>query len=579
MDKDCTLFCSAAISIKDAKSRSDETSGRAMPDLEYLHRAKSALRTDTPEHASAYAHHIDSAIASRSGHPLAVPRTLDDVARVLGRAPYVASSPALRALMASNCHIGQRKLALALLDFLNACAKTHQTTDLFVVYPGASILACLAAAGLYPSARFLCFDPAFDATVTNVRQELGRRADEAMRNVHVVRAKAADAQTAQDAFAKGFTTVVFTDAAGMYGSDSHALARDVHAHLDEHDTLKRKRAMVFCSDVRMSVSRTLPGGGTTSDPSEQQIAEEMVAQARWIRDLGVQCFQVKFRMPFAPVSDDISAMYESLGAQLGSADMAAGAPTKTKAASKEHPDTTLPYLDGECRIQIYARETSAELRLLGTSGVRVKRYSVQQIEECMAAFNVVYRAHAGFACEERQDIADVVRSELSPESMLPNLSFDAVREGEIVYAAIVAQGGPRDAVTVRKKLRAFSSLFAFGRHPKTCASLKHAQTGHVERKRTADKWSRGHLRGRRKRARKPRRREHPEKPMQPVQPKASKRSPLANARPHPQSLAARVQQGGGGLDTKPDGQETARPLTLFAVAVCMTVSLAHGMHA
>jgi len=183
----------------------------------------------------------------------------------------------------------------------------------------------------------------------------------------------------------------------------------------------------------------------------------------------------------------------------------------------------------------------------------------------------VYRAHAGFACEERQDIADVIRSELSPESMLPNLSFDAVREGEIIYNAIVAGGGPRDAVTVRQKLRAFSSLFAFGRHPKTCASRKQAQNDQVERKRTADKKSRGPPRGRRKRARKP-------MPEQPMHPQTIKRSPLANARPHPKSLAAREQQGGG-LVTKPDGQGSALPLTLFAVAVCMTVSLAQGMHA
>jgi hypothetical protein len=37
----------------------------------------------------------------------------------------------------------------------------------FVVYPGASIMACLAALKIFPRAKFLCFDR-LRATVTNV---------------------------------------------------------------------------------------------------------------------------------------------------------------------------------------------------------------------------------------------------------------------------------------------------------------------------------------------------------------------------------------------------------------------------
>jgi hypothetical protein len=40
------------------------------------------------------------------------------------------------------------------------------------------------------------------------------------------------------------------------------------------------------------------------------------------------------------------------------------------------------------------REASAELRLIGTEGVKLKRYSLKEIEETMAAFNTVHRSHA-----------------------------------------------------------------------------------------------------------------------------------------------------------------------------------------
>jgi hypothetical protein len=39
---------------------------------------------------------------------------------------------------------------------------------------------------------------------------------------------------------------------------------------------------------------------------------------------------------------------------------------------------------------------SAELRLIGTEGVKLKRYSLKEIEETMAAFNTVHRSHTCF---------------------------------------------------------------------------------------------------------------------------------------------------------------------------------------
>ena len=440
-----------------------------MSDNDALRRVKESLILQGASHAKDYAAHIDVALQSRSEKPIAVPRTLAEVEKTLGRAPYVGELGVLSELTRANCHIGQRKLALALIEFMNISATIHKTMDLFVVYAGGSILASLAAAELYPAARFLCFDPAFDATVTNVRQELGHRADTVMRNVHVVRAPVADRSTALDAFARGSNIVVFSDDAGMYGDESHTLVRKVHADLYKQDA--RKREIVFCSDVRMDVARTVDGGIRTHEPSELQIAQEMISQAVWTKNLDVKCVQLKFRMPFA-LEPTIQAMYEQLYSKLN----------VSKRSADTGSDGTLPYLSGDFYVQLYARETSAELRLVGTSGVSVKRYSLRTIEETMASFNVVHRSHTCFKPPGEQAASEafmkLVRDELSPKS-LPCVSYDAVCEGSIICNAIRLSGGPRDTVTLLHKMRAFASLYASGRHPQTCAAR--VQQNHTDR--------------------------------------------------------------------------------------------------
>jgi hypothetical protein len=119
-----------------------------------------------------------AAIASREPDAaIIVPRTLRWW-RLWG-APYVEKSDILNQLPCRIVTSDKRKLALALVvhEYMRRCPFKP---DFFVVYPGSSIMACLAAAELYLPA--LCYDPAFDATVTNVRRELGNRADTIMRN-------------------------------------------------------------------------------------------------------------------------------------------------------------------------------------------------------------------------------------------------------------------------------------------------------------------------------------------------------------------------------------------------------------
>jgi hypothetical protein len=71
--------------------------------------------------------------------------------------------------------------------------------QIFVVYPGSSIMVYPAAAELTPLLDFAVLWPGFrDATVLNVRRELGP-ADTIMRNV-VIRAPTAEEDAAIDAY-------------------------------------------------------------------------------------------------------------------------------------------------------------------------------------------------------------------------------------------------------------------------------------------------------------------------------------------------------------------------------------------
>lgn len=414
-----------------------------------MERKLAAITTKRPE----YQEHIDKAIESRK-RPIRLPRTMGEIQMSLGEAPYVESPGELQALIDDNCHVGQRKLALALIEFMNL-AVNKVKRDVFVVYPGASLMACLGASDLFPTARFLCFDPAFDSTVTNVRRELGKDADKMLRNVHIIDSKKADADAAVKAFRAGSTVALFTREAGMYGDLSHTLALEVQDGLFKYDG--RERETLFCSDVRMS--------GEDKDPSETQIATEMVAQARWVKNINVKCFVLKMRLPFPNASGKIAkelldvykTLFDNEGGDVGDG-------------------STVPYLAGDRYIQLYGRPTTTEMRLIGLDGVDVKQYTVSDVERVMAAFNVVHRAHTCFkpsrpisgASERGDGFVGVVKELLTPESMGDCCSYDGLSEACIVHDSLIVSGGAYDMTTLKGAIERFNLLFATGRHPKTC---------------------------------------------------------------------------------------------------------------
>lgn len=405
--------------------------------------AKAAVHGD-PEWAE-YEAQLDKAISSHVEHPVGIVRTLDEMDAVFGRVPYREDMGPLKPLLRDNCHIGQRKLALALIEFMTK-AITSCKSDVFVVYPGASIMACLAAANLFPRARFICYDPSFASTVPNVRRELGSRADAAMRDVTIFKQAVARAEDAVDAFERGASIVVFTDASGMYTDTSHELAATVRSRIALEEGFRRE--ILFVSDVRMDRKGKEPG--------ELQIANEMAAQARWIQLIDAQYWVLKMRLPFLDgdgvLDPKIAAVYAELARTMGYVG--------------EEPGS-VPYLDGDAYVQLYGRESTTEMRLVGLKGCQMRMHAIRPVEQIMAAFNVVHRAHTRFTDDSRMPgFADVVDELLSPEDRKG--TYDAVVEACILQDAVSVDGPPCDLATLRSCIAEFSRLYAAGRHPRTC---------------------------------------------------------------------------------------------------------------
>jgi hypothetical protein len=424
-----------------------------------------------------YKQHIQRALDSEAAN-LVLPRTLDDAHETLGSAGYLSGASQLTTLPKHNCHIGQRKLALGLIDFMTLSSVKHGGAPLFVVYPGASIMACLAAHQIFPTARFLCFDPEFKATVPNVKNELRSTTADHFEKVAVIRGESVPVDDVVRHFTAGKPIVVLTDGAGMYGDASHDTVKIVYAQVE--GGAAAKRSMIYCSDIRRS-GPDAQGG----DPPEDQIAEEMVSQALWAKALGVECLMFKMRLPFpkpdGSVPDDLYAIYrtfcEGVDATFSDGSRMAG---------------RVGYLDGECRLQAYARQTSAEMRLISTNGVRLKAYDLKRVEETMAAFNNVYRSFACF----KPDVAVPAEYAAHMQRQLTAdnnrcMSFDAVAEACILYAAHqAAVDGAADEAPAGGAIRcadAFASLFAPGRHPRDCragteAKVARGHKGHAKSK-------------------------------------------------------------------------------------------------
>lgn len=441
----------ASIESKTSPSRATgSTYDEMISSYGLLQDARRKLRDGTPGLSSRLDQHFDVALASYAS-PLPMLRTVEEhLARIPsdGLLPYeeIDDSSVLRMLSITNCHDGQRKLTVALVEFIAGALLRFECDpkDILVVYAGASGLASAVASSMFPGVKMVLYDPAPN---TLSHMPVSYKDKRIYRRSYVM--------TDDDPALNGWATqslLIFTDKAGWFDDSVAQYCRDT--------ILPRSGAkyMLFASDVR-----------TTNN--EKAIVRDMRDQMRWTMLTGCVAYMHKFRIPFH--LDDGEAHRSAMEEQYNDfSHLPVGKfrVVDVDAARKRGKGDTLPYLDGKLHIELYGRQRTPELRLIGyasdapnsdtdannSGGGRkgghrtkqgsgdngddpetfhiAKRYDIRpheyrRIDDFMAVFNVVYRAHARYGYVSSHSPSDIHR--------IPR-NYEIVAEHAIIHSCALA---------------------------------------------------------------------------------------------------------------------------------------------
>lgn len=327
-------------------------------------------------------------IAESSIHtPIPVPRTFQDVLRVIKTpAPYIGKAH-VHDGDARDLHDGQRKLAVAMVDALTR-AHAHRLSegksnaDFLVIYAGASIPASTAALEFFPGTKFICFDYDVRRTVPVASHALNAKKWE----IEVVTGpRWSREETASSIESKSM--LVFTGEGGMFDAGACTFCKEIAE--------KISRPVLFASDIR--------GGGESGNkiPKEMRIVDDMVEQARWVQLLECDAYCLKFRLPFE-VSDSIADKYNTL-----SRDIRGSQETESIGIGGRDNISKVRYLGGTLVLQAHARELTTEMRLVGfpSDGENGRRefqvalYDPRQVEDSLAPLNSVHRRITNFGAD------------------------------------------------------------------------------------------------------------------------------------------------------------------------------------
>lgn len=307
--------------------------------------------------------HLVAAQKSRAT-PMPLTRTLDEM--VVPDVPTyeaLATLPQARLLSLANCHNGQLKLTLSVLEFLGVALSKLGVphSDVLVVYAGASGMASVVAAHVFPELHFWLYDPA-----PNTVQLMPRFDDKA-----IVRTPTSAPPDPSKRI------VVFTDKAGWFSDD---VARAVRA-------ANPRKHLLFISDIRSLVG-------------EDDIAADMRRQARWTLLTGAALFMFKFRIPYLTPENERAILegYSDLGAiEEGTGERLV---RSKEAVAPATAAAVIPYLKGDLYIQLYGRPHTVELRMIGErrkdGKYATQLFDVRDIEGKMALFNTVHRSHTSY---------------------------------------------------------------------------------------------------------------------------------------------------------------------------------------
>lgn len=395
--------------------------------------------------------HLEVAQGSMRDDKRRVPlfRTLEEWELKQSDVPTYAEVAALgscNALNVVNCHNGQRKLTMSVLEFLCVtldrlkCDPAH----LVVVYAGASGLAATIAARLFPTIKFVLYDPAPNTT------ELIDRTLEGVE----VRTQVTNPPSSASAskFDWGNNRVI------VYSGDAGWFTDEVAAYLERSltsdkktktkKTKKTKTTIAFISDIRVS-------------NDEESIVKDMLNQQRWTAILGASAYMFKFRVPY---DAGLLSRYRANPSDL---------PT-------DLPNNVMPYLDGRLYIQLYPRPTTAELRLIGfrasATHYRIRMYDTREIEGRMALFNLVYRSNARFLRSKSAKNGGE-KAEKAEKAM-----YEEVAEASILEAVARLSSGASSVEAVRSAVDAAMGRFIQGKSSMEACAVATSRSGKGSKK-------------------------------------------------------------------------------------------------
>jgi hypothetical protein len=259
-------------------------------------------------------------------------------------------------MQSGNCHDGQMKPTLGLLEFLQNVVDSYTDAPMqkmHLLYVGASSVAADAARIAFPLIRQTIYDPA--PNMLQLMPQAYRKVSEVYKD-----------ETSIHESSKDFIAVknFFTDA---------SCGNFIEKRWNKGELI------LFVSDIRVSAN------------DESVIVEDMLNQQKWAMELACDWYMFKFRPPYGNKTHSIEKIIHMY-----------------KPGSTDKQDALqIPYLKGDLMIQPYAPVGSGELRLIGrkqNDNFEFQEYNLKHIEDLSFAHNYFWRGHAMFNLSKSNDI-------------------------------------------------------------------------------------------------------------------------------------------------------------------------------
>lgn len=401
--------------------------------LAYINDVEESIPSSNSDFKTRCMIHIDR-VRESYANPIKLYRTLGEMeSKNLMTFREVDEDKTLSELSQINCHNGQRKLTLSVLEFLAQALKKDKSEGIkTVVYAGASGLAAVVAAKIFERVRFVLYDKQPNTV---------------------------------DLISKSFSDVVIHRSKHDVPDTSKRIVV-YQEWFDDDEAFKfsKMKDILFISDVR------------GDDTSEIEIARDMRAQQRWAVLTGSEAYMFKFRVPYE-WSQEIEEAYNDIE-HLEIAAKKIGKKFKSPIKKTSSNDgNEIEYLDGEAHIQLYARPKTAELRLIGfkhkNDTYKTRKFNIAEVENKMATFNAFYRSHAMYWYGRH------CKTFFSPNNFA---GYDAVSEFAIASQCNSLLGRSTTLVSIKSTLSEISAAideFITGKTTPEACSIK---TGEKARK-------------------------------------------------------------------------------------------------